>query len=485
MYNNLGVQIVINKYKSEVLQVERGFMEGHPPRMAAFVVAMIPLLNELEKVVTGITTPDDEVHKVKAFADDLKLFLTKVEEIPKCYDVICRFEKVSGLKIHRDPARGKCQALSFGNHRNCTTWPGWVTVSNKIKIVGIIFSNEVNNFEKFNTDLVSQNFFNELHKVQAMRGTILQKVYIVNTFLFSKLWYVGHSVKLEKKTIENILKRALNFIYAGENERPVRQVNFRDKAEGGLGLIHPGLKAKALLIKNMFKDFIKYEVDINDDVVNNLYGYPEEFREVVAMGLIYEPVKVIYKMLIDSFLTKNRSLIPSRNEKKTDNIKWSVTWKNLKLLTGITAEERMFIWKVTQDMLPVGKRIHRKNAERRCLGKLADGEECQEVQDLYHALSDCKNVEGVFKDMKTIVEDMLEKKLENEKIIFLDFNTRQKSKLKLVLWFVVKCLYYMYLKKIFNKEQLFREIRKELDWNLDLMRVIGSPTYMRLLKLKL
>ena len=51
-------------------------------------------------VVSGITTPDDQVHKVKVFADDLKLFLGDLEEIQDCYNAIEGFENVSGLKMH-------------------------------------------------------------------------------------------------------------------------------------------------------------------------------------------------------------------------------------------------------------------------------------------------------------------------------------------------------------------------------------------------
>ena len=77
MYNELGIMIVINKFKSEVLKVERGFMEGHPPSMAAFVMAIIPLMIALESVISGITISDGSTHKLKVFADDLKLFLKK------------------------------------------------------------------------------------------------------------------------------------------------------------------------------------------------------------------------------------------------------------------------------------------------------------------------------------------------------------------------------------------------------------------------
>jgi len=36
------------------------------------------------------------------------------------------------------------------------------------------------------------------------------------------------------------------------------------------------------------------------------------------------------------------------------------------LLKEITPEEKMFAWKLCQDMLPVGVRSHRVNEEKRC-----------------------------------------------------------------------------------------------------------------------
>ena len=45
--------------------------------------------------------------------------------------------------------------------------------------------------------------------------------------------------------LENILAKALKFMYAGENERPVRVLNFRDGAIGGLHLVNPIVKARA------------------------------------------------------------------------------------------------------------------------------------------------------------------------------------------------------------------------------------------------
>ena len=231
------------------------------------------------------------------------------------------------------------------------------------------------------------------------------------------------------------------------------------------------------------KDFINYDTDINDEyVVEGLYGYTGLFKDIFLQDMAGKPVKEIYEYLMIEILEKNGSLIPSRNEKKTSNVKWKNSWKNLKILGGVNAEEKEFIWKVVQDMVPVGKRIHRKNVEKRCLKVLPSGQDCQEIPDLSHALVECESMKDIFGVMKEICEDVLESRLENKNLIFLDINQRKKSKLKIILWFVVKFLYIAHMKRIFNKKQLFMEIIKELEWNILQMRAIGSLNEMRDLK---
>ena len=164
MYEKLGIMIVINRCKSEVMKVERGFMEGHPPSMAAFVISMIPLMTNLEEILTGIVTPDEKKHKIKLFADAMKLFIKREEEIEEAYNVIVRFEEVSGLEMHRDPRREKCQALPFGTHREYKEWPDWVIVKNIVKVVGAIFSNE-ESLEKLNTELVAASIWDKRNNI--------------------------------------------------------------------------------------------------------------------------------------------------------------------------------------------------------------------------------------------------------------------------------------------------------------------------------
>ena len=83
---------------------------------------------------------------------------------------------------------------------------------------------------------------------------------------------------------------------------------------------------------------------------------------------------------------------------------------------------------------------------------------------------------------KNVIERMLEKSVTPDEIIHLAFNHRCKQRLSVGTWFAVKAMYMMYHRNNRNKIQLLREMLKEIEWNIDLNRKIGSFKDMILLK---
>ena len=126
----------------------------------------------------------------------------------------------------------------------------------------------------------------------------------------------------------------------------------------------------------MFKDFENYYYDLSQML--NLYGYVNDFKNVINAEIDPTDVKQIYNYLMVGTCFKNGSVIPSREEKRSKGVKWKNAWLNLKTTKKISAPEKYFQWQVQQDMLPVGKRIHRHGAEKRCL-KNTDVLVCMEV----------------------------------------------------------------------------------------------------------
>ena len=234
-------------------------------------------------------------------------------------------------------------------------------------------------------------------------------------------------------------------------------------------------------MKTVYKDFEESNLSINDkEKVKKLYGYSRDFEKLLLEGFDLTVVKITYKKLIENILLRNGSLIPSRNEKRTDGVKWGLTWKNYKSAKGLNPEEKIFFWKVFQDMLPIGRRIHRNNIEKRCLNQIMIGN-CQIIPDIYHALKDCEGVREVFQKIHETIELFLERTIKEKMLIYCAFNHKNKKKLKVAVWFVIKSLYLIHIKKILNKTQLLAEMQKALHWNLDLLRVIGSSDEMKIL----
>ena len=108
--------------------------------------------------------------------------------------------------------------------------------------------------------------------------------------------------------------------------------------------------------------------------------------------------------------------------------------------------------------------------------------ECQVIPNLVHVLTECEGSEDIFKG---IVEEMLDKKIEDQEIICLDFKHRKRKRTILMVWLVIKSLYLLYNNKYFNKEQVFYDLRKEIDWNIKFMKLVGGLDDMQILRQKL
>ena len=152
----------------------------------------------------------------------------------------------------------------------------------------------------------------------------------------------------------------------------------------------------------------------------------------------------MYVKLLDKVIMKNGSIIPSRNERRVRGIKWTASWSNLSLLRGFGPEERSFSWKMIQDMLEVGMRTHRKEAVRECRRINGLGQECGEPDTLNHRILHCNNIKESFRELQTIVGCLLGKYIDEKQMICLSFKHRDRRRLQISLWVVVRTLFEVF-----------------------------------------
>ena len=147
-------------------------------------------------------------------------------------------------------------------------------------------------------------------------------------------------------------------------------------------------------------------------------------------------------------------------------------------MKGITAEEKEFGWKMVQDMLPIGRRIHRANVEKKCQNKLNEQQYCVEMPDLTHKLLKCPAIKNKALKVKIVLEKYLGEEIADKKIITLSFKNRNANKNQIAVWFAIRALYRIYHAGDNSKNCVLDSSIKEIDWNLSLNRKIGSAGEM-------
>ena len=460
MVNDIGIVICVNRWKSSVIRNERGFMEGFPPSMPCWVLSSMALILALESKLEGIKLPDGRTFKDCNFADDQKLFLKKALEVHIVDRVVTDFEKVSGVKLHRNKLLKKCNVLSFGCHKNYKEWPDWVNKVDTLKVIGGTFTNQ-GNLGKINSLNVKTKVLAKLNENWGMRGTLYQKAFFCNTYCFSKMNYLGQAFEMEKKHLDEIKTKALAFMYAGFNERPVQVLNFRKKSDGGLSLHHPHLKAKSLLLKNMYRECVERNIQYaGGHFSENMYGPKNELAELID-GNIEMKSKEIYRYLRENLVRVNSSLIPSRIERKMMGVQWSRSFRNMNSALRISPEERQFQFMIIQDILPVNGRLNRKNSDKRCSRSL-NGAKCVEVQDRLHFFVTCPVICKAFSVLKNVVIEIIGKNVTDNQILHISFSANNKKVTAVVTWFVTKCLYLMFDRKLTEPRGIFEDLLKDM-----------------------
>ena len=173
-------------------------------------------------------------------------------------------------------------------------------------------------------------------------------------------------------------------------------------------------------------------------------------------------------------IRRNGSLIPSRNEKRIRGVRWKSSWRNISILKGLDPFEKTFAWKMSQDMLDVGARQHRRGAHKECTRLTRDGRVCNQLETLEHRLFLCESVQPQAQGVTQVLGKILGRDVDRKEIMCLDMTTRGKCKLILCLWVAVKSLFMIYNRHSLTREHLLKELSKEIKWNIDHDSKIGS-----------
>ena len=242
-----------------------------------FAVGIDPLLNYLENRLSGIPmfslpvlgpvteqSKDlqlpklEQKFKLVAYADDVKPSITGINEFFLVDHGCHLLEKASGVKLHRDPSAGKVKFLALGK------WQGnlqqydiphqYIRLSDHLDFLGVELRASFIQTRKINGDQLQLRIKNTIAPWKAGHFMPLtMRPHSVNTFALSRVWFKCSCINLRVQDMNTITSQVKSWIYQDCLEKPSELILYRNKTQGGLGLLNVKMRSMALLIRSFLE----------------------------------------------------------------------------------------------------------------------------------------------------------------------------------------------------------------------------------------
>jgi exonuclease III len=337
LYHHAGSKILINGFLTEKIMISRSVRQGCPMSMALFVLFIEPMIRAINHNTSGVIV-NNQLMKVFAYADDVNYIVTTDEQSDHISTEITTFMNESHASINISKS-------SFMRLNQCKIGPQLLREHGNLKILGIKLCSNWKEMVDLNYgDLINKISFS-FHQHARRRLNLLQKVWISNSFVLSKLWYVAQVLPAENIHIGKIRKLLGNFLWRGSLYRIERnQLSLKAK-HGGLALVNVDLKAKALFMKNLL-------TMPNDYIYANSahLGLGRNAKEWSQCAVNFDrPNQITTKVIYDDLIF-NLNAVP-RVETTYPAVEWKKVWQNLSS-NFIPTDWRMTMYRVLNDVIP-------------------------------------------------------------------------------------------------------------------------------------
>jgi hypothetical protein len=228
LYRELKANIVVNGYKSVIINILRSVKQGDALSCALFILCIDPLIRKIEnnpeikpaQIPRSRLTGINITNKVGGFADDIGMVIHNDHtSINKVFEDYSLFSALSGIELNI----GKTEILKMNvNSLHNDFEPFSIRVNNtrlqtveSLKICGICFSNNENiAYEKNILDKIikmEKQLIMWLQRPLSMKGKIL----IVKTFGLSQLIYTLQMCEIgdvELRDVERTIFNIFNYL---------------------------------------------------------------------------------------------------------------------------------------------------------------------------------------------------------------------------------------------------------------------------------
>jgi hypothetical protein len=268
LYKNNESSVLLNGYKSEKFKIERGVKQGDALSCGIFILAIDPLLRNIEKceqiepIELTSTNRDRRTfsQKVLAYADDITVITAatqaSIQAIFSQYEILTN---LSGLTLNADKTEiinSIDNTMLYNIQYNGNMVP--ITPLDSIIICGIKFSNNENDEYEYNVCRRINEMESQLKKWVCRNLTLNGRNIIAKTFGMSQLIYSFQCCEIRDRELRDIERLYFRFLWSKSwdttaPDRIKRSILKNEKNKGGLNCMDVKSLYQALAIKNILK----------------------------------------------------------------------------------------------------------------------------------------------------------------------------------------------------------------------------------------
>jgi hypothetical protein len=336
LYNNLRSCVQVNGFSGELFKVERSVKQGDALSCALFIIAIDPLLRQIDKdprienIVLKIKDDNYTCPKSATFADDITAIFRNKEAINIIIEHYNNFTEYSGIKLNIP----KTEIMKLGPSHTNKQQHEITDIDNTyiigeveaVKICGITFSNNKIIAYKENIIKKIDKLSKQLNIWKQRNLTLQGKIIIVKTFGLSQMIYSLQTTHIEQKELKEIDDHIYRFIWNTKStsskvtpkiKKNILKSNF---ANGGLNApdiysINDAIKYKQLIKCHHSKHPLAYLIQKSLNALN----YSINRKLINGIGKLsqyYQRAIKIHNKLIDTINTDIQNLVVD-----IDNIK--------------------------------------------------------------------------------------------------------------------------------------------------------------------
>ena len=239
LYRNAKVSIMTNGYQSHYFDISRGIRQGDSLSALLYVIQFEPLMSKIRNSsdIKGVTLDLKHLNEkvtVKGcqYVDDSNSSLKNIESVPEFFEILKKFEKISGSKVHF----GKTVCLAVDE--NLTDPAGLLNPTiGPEKVLGAPLGKDRNDKGDFWEKRIKK--MEAKLNIWRLRNLSFEgKALIIRSLGVSQITNALENLSVTEEHIKRINNILFNFLWSGKNYKMKKEICFLPRDLGGLNMVN-------------------------------------------------------------------------------------------------------------------------------------------------------------------------------------------------------------------------------------------------------